>query len=141
MRCEEARTQLTALLDGELAPEAAGALKAHLAVCVACSQARDEMQAALEIATAWQVEGGDVLATVQQQILQDDIRSLLPEMKRLQGEVAALRAEVAELKSQIEKRETPAERGSSVLRFPYATARDVTRPLVYIGHCRVTLTP
>ena len=130
MRCDEAQTQLTALLDGELAPEAVDALKSHLAVCAPCSQAHDEMQAALEMAAAWQVEGGDVLAAVQQQIYRDDMRALLLEMKRLQGEVAALRAEVAELKSQMEKHDTPAERGSSVPRFPYAPVRDVTRPLV-----------
>ena len=127
MRCEEVQTQLLALLDGELTSETAAAIEAHLAGCARCSEARAEISAVLEMTQAWNVEGGDVLAGVQQQIQQDAMHSLLLEMKRLRGEVDSLRTEVAELKSREARRVATPGRESSVLRFPYATVRDVTR--------------
>jgi predicted anti-sigma-YlaC factor YlaD len=130
MSCDEVQAQLTALLDGELTPEAASGIEAHLVVCKTCSEARDEMRAVLEMAKAWQVDGSDVLTAVQQQISQEDMHALLLEMKRLRGEIVALRAEVAELKSRVGKRDATAEREIGILRFPYATARDSTRPLI-----------
>ena len=130
MSCDKVQMQLAALLDGELTPEAVSAIEGHLAVCAICSQAHDEMRSTLEMAKAWQVDGGDVLAAVQHQVLQDEMRAVLLEMQRLRGEVVTLRAEVAALKNQVGKRDAPAGRGSSVLRFPYATVRDITRPIV-----------
>lgn len=130
MSCEEVQRQLPALLDGELTPEAASVLEAHLADCATCSEARNEMRAVLEMAKVWHVEGGEVLAAVQEQIRQDEMRALRQEMKRLRGEVVALRAEVADLKCQVEKHDATAERERSVLRFPYSTVREVTRPLL-----------
>jgi predicted anti-sigma-YlaC factor YlaD len=130
IRCDEVQTQGTALLDGELTPEAASAIEAHLAVCAACSESYHKMRTALELAKAWQVEGGDVLVAVQQQITQDEMHSLRLEMKRLCGEVAALRAEVTELKRQEAHRSTAIGQQTSILRFPYATVRDMTRPII-----------
>jgi predicted anti-sigma-YlaC factor YlaD len=130
MICEEVQTQLPALLDGELTPETAVVIGTHLAGCARCSEARDEISAVLEMTKAWNVEGGDVLAGVQQQIIRDEMHSLLLEMKRLRGEVDSLRTEVAELKSRAARRVAPPGRESSVLRFPYATIRDVTRPVL-----------
>ena len=130
MNCEEVQTQLPALLDGELTSETAVGIEAHLAGCAPCSEARDEIRAVLEMTKAWNVEGESVLAHVQQQINQDEMHSLLLEMKQLRREVASLRAEVAELKSKAAKRVATLERESSVLRFPYANLRDVTRPVL-----------
>lgn len=126
MRCEEFQTQLTALLDGELTSEMAAVIEAHLAECAHCSEARDEIQVVLAMTQTWNVEGGEVLAGVQQQIQQDEMRSLLAEMKRLRGEVDALRAEVAQLRSMAARRVATPGRENSVLRFPYAAVRDVT---------------
>ena len=130
MSCEEVQTQFAALLDGELPPGAGAAVEAHLAGCARCAEAYAEIRAVLAMTQAWSVEGGEVLAEVQQQIQQDEMRSLLREMKQLRGEVDALRAEVAQLKSQAARRAAAAGRESSVLRFPYATARDATRPIL-----------
>lgn len=130
MSCDEIQTQLPALLDGELTSETAAVIEAHLAGCARCSEVRDEIRAVLEMTRAWSVEGGDVLAGVQQQINRDDLHSLLLEMKRLRREVDALRAEVAELKIRAAKRVVTPGRETSALRFPYANVRDVTRPIL-----------
>jgi anti-sigma factor RsiW len=121
MSCEEVQTQLTALLDGELAPEMTAEIEAHLAGCAACSEARAEMEAVLEMTRAWSVEGAGVLAAVQQQIQQ---------VRQLRNEVASLREEVAHLKGRAGKSARAADREASVLRFPYASVRDIPRPVL-----------
>ena len=130
MSCDEVQMQLSALLDDELIPEAAAIIEAHLAGCARCSEARDEMSAVLKMTKAWDVQGSDVLAAVQQKVQQDEIHSALMEIKLRRAEVDSLRAEVAELKSQRGKRDVISGRKSSLLRFPYATARDVTHPIL-----------
>jgi predicted anti-sigma-YlaC factor YlaD len=130
MRCEEVQTQLPALLDGELTSETTAIIEAHLAGCADCSAARDEIRAVLAMTQAWSVEGGEILAEVQQQIHQDAMHALLREMKQLRSEVEGLRAEVAELKSQAARRAATPGRESAGLRFPYATVRDMTRPTI-----------
>jgi anti-sigma factor RsiW len=130
MSCEEVQTQLTALLDGELAPEMTAEIEAHLAGCAACSEARAEMEAVLEMTRAWSVEGAGVLAAVQQQIQQDEMRALLQEVRQLRNEVASLREEVAHLKGRAGKSARAADREASVLRFPYASVRDIPRPVL-----------
>ena len=127
MRCEEVQTQLAALFDGELTQETAVVIEAHLAGCARCSEARDEIRAVLAMTQAWNVEGEEILASVQQHIQQDEMRFLLLEVKRLRGEVDALRAEVTHFKSLTTRRVATPRWESSVLRFPYATVRDVTR--------------
>ena len=128
MSCEEVQRQLTALLDGELRPGAASEIEAHLAECAACSEACDEIRAVLAMTQAWNVEGGAVLAGVQQQISQDEMRALLLEMKRLRGEVVALRSEVTELKIRMAQRDATIGQGNSdFLRFPCSAAKDTVR--------------
>ena len=127
MRCEEVQTQLAALFDGELTQETSVVIEDHLAGCARCSEARDEIRAVLAITQAWNVEGEEILASVQQHIHQDEMRFLLLEVKRLRGEVDALRAEVTHLQSLTARYVATPSRESSVLRFPYATVRDVTR--------------
>jgi predicted anti-sigma-YlaC factor YlaD len=132
MSCDAIQTQLMALLDGELTPEAAAAIEAHLTACATCSAAHDEIVVVLDMTKAWDVPGSDlqtdVQAAVQQQIRQDELHSVLLEMKRLRGEVASLRAEVTELKIQLGQRNAAADQGNSdFLRFPYVTAHNAPR--------------
>ena len=130
MRCEEFQTQLSAFLDGEMTQETAACIEAHLTGCVRCSEAHDEIGAVLAMTRAWNVEGGEVLAGIQQQIQQDTMYALLREVQRLRVEVDSLRAEVADIKSREARRAATAGRESSVLRFPYATVRDGNRSLL-----------
>jgi predicted anti-sigma-YlaC factor YlaD len=130
MRCEEVQTQLSALLDGELTSETAAVIEGHLAGCMRCSEARNEISALLEMTTEWNIAGGDVLTPVRQQIQQDTLHALLLEMQRLRSEVDSLRTEFAELKSRAARLGPTPGRESSLLRFPYAAAQNVPRTIL-----------
>jgi anti-sigma factor RsiW len=121
---------LAALLDGELTPEAASAVEAHLSGCAACSAACDEIRSALALATAWEVEETDLLPAIRRQVADENVDAILLEMGRLREEVAALRLEVAQLKSREERREAPSPPQTSVLRFPYVGRWDALRRVV-----------
>lgn len=107
MTCDELRPHLTALMDGELAPEAAAEAERHLASCPDCAQARDGLAAVQEMTAAWTLDAPDITSRVMQAAASDDQSLLLEEMRRLRAEMQDLRAEVAALRSQLSRRADP----------------------------------
>jgi len=107
MTCDELRPHLTALMDGELAPEAAAEAERHLASCPDCAQARDGLAAVQEMTAAWTLNSPDITGRVMQAAASDDQSLLLEEMRRLRAEMQDLRAEVAALRSQLSRRADP----------------------------------
>ena len=103
MTCDKLRPHLTALMDGELVPEAAAEAERHLASCPGCAQARAGLAAAQEMAAAWTLDLPDITGRVMQAAASDDQSSLLEEMRRLRAEMQDLRAEVAALRSQLSR--------------------------------------
>ena len=107
MTCDKLRPHLTALMDGELAPEAAAEAERHLASCPDCAQARDGLAAVQEMTAAWTLNSPDITGRVMQAAASDDQSLLLEEMRRLRAEMQDLRAEVAALRSQLSRRADP----------------------------------
>ena len=108
MNCELIQSRMTALLDGELSPDAAADTERHLADCFACTQRRAELIAVKESASAWNMDAPDISARVMAAIAADDQHLLLNEIRLLRAEMAELRAEVAALRRQTARRvETP----------------------------------
>jgi len=103
MTCDTCQSQLTALADGELAPEAAEAER-HLQDCPDCAQARADLAAVGEMAAAWAIDAPDISDRVIRAVASDDRSPLLDEMRRLRAEMQDLRAEVAALRSQLSRR-------------------------------------
>ena len=105
MACESIQSRLTALADGEFAPDAAAAeVQRHLEACQACAGAYSESLRVREMADAWHVDTPDISARVQSAIAADEQRSLLAEMQRLRREMEGLRAEVSVLRRQLAAR-------------------------------------
>lgn len=104
MNCEKVQSQLTALLDGELAEDMAAAVEQHLADCPGCAQAHSELAAVREMTAAWAVDAPDISPRVMQAVAADDQSLLLDEMRRLRTEMADLRAEVAALRRHLPPR-------------------------------------
>ena len=107
MTCDKLRPHLTALVDGELAPEAAAEAERHLASCPDCAQARAGLAAVQEMTAAWTLNSPDITGRVMQAAASDDQSLLLEEMRRLRAEMQDLRAEVAALRSQLSRRADP----------------------------------
>jgi len=107
MTCDTCQSQLTALRDGELAPEAAAEAERHLAACPACAQARAGLAAVGEMADAWAVDAPDITGRAMSAIASDDQNLLLDEMRRLRTEMQDLRAEVTALRRQLSRRADP----------------------------------
>lgn len=107
MTCDTCQSQLTALRDGELAPEAAAEAERHLAACPDCASIRADLAAVLEMAAAWAVDAPDISDRVRQAVASDDRSPLLDEMRRLRAEMQELRAEVAALRRQLSRRADP----------------------------------
>jgi len=107
MTCEIMQSQLTALADGELAPETAAEVRLHLAACPGCAQAHADITAVQEMAAAWAVDAPDISARIQAAIAADDQSVLLSEMRLLRTEIEALRAEVSVLRRQLAGRAEP----------------------------------
>ena len=121
MKCVEVETRLPALLDGELDPEAVVVIEAHLTTCRICSQARDEMSAALQQAREWHIVDRNIDEFLLRQISQDEICTIMQEMQLLRREVSSLHREIVDLKSRIDiLGESSSGRECSVLRFPYS---------------------
>jgi anti-sigma factor RsiW len=104
MTCDSLQPQLMALLDGELAPEAAAEAERHLAVCPDCALLRADLAAVLGMASAWTIDAPDISDRVMQAVTDADQRLLLDEMRRLRAEMQELRAEVAALCRQLSRR-------------------------------------
>ncbi|HLV81215.1 MAG TPA: zf-HC2 domain-containing protein [Chthonomonadaceae bacterium] len=100
MTCAEIQTRLTALYDGELEPEPARRLQAHLETCADCARIAGEIRALRAQAMAWNVADGTVWDAVQAKIEAEEVRTVLAELQRLRTEVRQLRAEVAALRDQ-----------------------------------------
>ncbi len=98
MTCDVFLSQLSALLDGELSPEAVAEAERHPATCAECAQARAEVAELRGMASAWTVAAPDITGLVMQAVALDDQRLLLEEMQRLRAEMQELRAEVAALR-------------------------------------------
>ena len=107
MTCDTLRSQLTALLDGELAPETAVEAERHLASCPACAESLAELEAVGGIADAWTVDATDITGCVLRAAGSDDQSLLLDEMRLLRAEMQELRAEVAALRGQLTRRIGP----------------------------------
>ncbi len=104
MTCDTCRSQLTALGDGELAPEAAAEAERHLQTCPACALLRADLAAVGGMADAWPLDAPDITARVLRAVASDDQGLLLDEMRRLRAEMQDLRAEVAALRRQLSRR-------------------------------------
>lgn len=104
MTCDTLVSQLVALLDGELSPEAAAEAERHLAICAECVQVQAEIAGLREMASAWTVDAPDITGLVLSAVAADDQRLLLEEMQRLRAEMQELRAEVAALRRQLSSR-------------------------------------
>jgi len=107
MTCDTCQSQLTALADGELAPEAAAEAERHLQTCPDCALARADLAAVGGMAAAWTVDAPDITGRVSQAITFDDQSLLLDEMRRLRAEMQDLRAEVVALRRQLSSRAGP----------------------------------
>lgn len=107
MTCDTCQSQLTALVDGELAPEAVAEAEWHLQTCPGCAQARADLAAVGGMAAAWAVDAPDIIGRVSQAVASDDQNLLLDEMRRLRAEMQDLRAEVAALRGQLSRRSDP----------------------------------
>ncbi len=107
MTCDTCQSQLTALVDGELAPEAAAEAERHLQTCPDCAQMRAGLAAVGEMADAWAVDAPDITRRAMSAIASDDQNLLLDEMRRLRAEMQDLRAEVAALRRQLSRRADP----------------------------------
>ena len=101
MNCDIVQSQLTALLDGELSPDAAADTEQHLAGCPGCSQARTDLAGIRRMASAWEVNTPDISARVMQAVAADDQHLLLDEIRLLRTEMAELRAEIAALRRRL----------------------------------------
>ena len=101
MICEIVQTQLMALADGELAPEATAEVQRHLEACHACAGAYSESLQVREMADGWHVDTPDISARVSSAIAADEQRLLLAELQLLRREMEGLRAEVSGLRRQL----------------------------------------
>ena len=104
MTCDSFFTQLTALLDGELSPEAAAEAERHLAACRECAEARAVIAEMRGMTNAWTLDAPDITERVMSAVALDDPRLLLEGMQHLRTEMQALRAEVAALRRQLSAR-------------------------------------
>jgi anti-sigma factor RsiW len=104
MTCDTFFSQLNALMDGELLPEAAAEAERHLLTCAECAQAQMEIAELRGMASVWTVEAPDITGRVLSAVALDDQKQLLEEMQRLRAEMQALRAEVAALRRQLPSR-------------------------------------
>lgn len=112
MNCELVRSQLAALLDGELTADTAAAAEWHLAACPTCTQAHADLAAVREMAAAWEVDTPDISARIRQAIAAEDQSLLLDEVRGLRTEMEALRAEVVALRRQLSRPELPRTEGA-----------------------------
>lgn len=107
MTCDDIRASLTALLDGELPPEAAAEIERHMAACPECAQAGAELKAVRALADGWTLDAPDITGRVMELVAMDDQSLLLDEMRSLRAELEALRAEVAALRRQLSRTAAP----------------------------------
>lgn len=123
MKCEDARTRLTAAVDGELDcfGEVANALEEHLAACAECRKLHADLAAIGASRDPWQVEAVDMEAAVLARVALEEAGATAGELASLREEVRALRAEVSVLRRQQAARMTPAS-GLSVLLAPHPRA-------------------
>jgi len=104
MTCDDLYPQLTALLDGELAPGDVAEAERHLAGCPGCAEAQADHAALKEMVAAWTVDAPDIGGRVMQAAASDDQRLLLGEMRRLRAEMAEMRVEMAALRRSVSRR-------------------------------------
>lgn len=107
MTCNVLQPQLVALLDGELAPEAAAEAEHHLASCPDCAGLRAKLAAVPDMADAWTIAAPDITGRVLRAAASDDQSLLLDEMRLLRAEMQELHAEVAALRGQLGRRSGP----------------------------------
>lgn len=107
MTCNTLQSQLTALLDGELAPETAAEAERHLASCPGCAELQAGLAVVSEMATSWTVDAPDITGRVVRAAAADDQSLLLGEMRLLRAEMQELRAEVAALRGRLGRRADP----------------------------------
>ncbi len=104
MTCDTFFSQLTALLDGELSPEAAAEAERHLAACRECAQEWAVIAEMRGMTNIWTVDAPDITERVLSAVAADDQQRLLEEMQRLRAEMQELRAEVSALRRQLAAR-------------------------------------
>ena len=107
MTCDTLRSQLTALLDGELDPDTAAEAERHLASCPDCARLRAELTTVAVMTAAWAVDVPDITGRVVRAAASDGQSLLLDEMRLLRAEMQDLRAEVAALRGQLTRRLGP----------------------------------
>ena len=107
MTCDTVRSRMTALLDGEVAPEMAAEAERHLASCPDCTQLQAGLAAVGGMADAWTIAPPDITGRVVRAAASDDQSLLLDEMRLLRAEMQDLRAEVAALRGHLGRRVGP----------------------------------
>jgi len=107
--------------DGELSSEAAARLQAHLAECLDCARVCAALEAALQSADVWGVEGSDVWERVAREIARESpvsamtdplasdfaepLAGVLAELVALRKEMHNLRIEVQMLRAELAARQ------------------------------------
>ncbi len=107
MTCDVLQVQLTAWQDGELPPETAAKIEAHLASCTQCTQSLAELSAVGEKADVWTVDAPDLTERILSAVDQNEQILLLDEIRALRGEMQALRVEVSDLRRRLSRRDDP----------------------------------
>ena len=105
--CDRIGPQITAFLDGALAPREATTVAAHVAECAECRRVLEETaQLLLALAPSAQAATVDIAEAIMAQIA-DEANTAPPpdEMLRLRQEVARLQDEVTRLRSQTPRRQ------------------------------------
>ncbi len=132
MICKTTRGQWMAQRDGELSPEATAQLRAHLEGCPECVKACAALEATLQAADAWAVDGSDVWASINQvialesteSVFSEPLSAVMAELAVLRKEMRVLRTEVQMLRAELAAREPRSSTRSADARhplLPYAT--------------------
>ena len=126
MNCPETQTLLVARRDGELSPEIAALVQAHLAQCAICSAEAQQIEAVIADTDRWRIPNKDadtIWAGVEAKITAPDLTDVLNELRQIRQEMELMRVEVADLRRQIAIRPSAARPTSSRL-FPFAPSAD-----------------
>ncbi|MES2464771.1 MAG: zf-HC2 domain-containing protein [Armatimonadota bacterium] len=66
--CETIQAGMTALLDNELAPGEAAALRSHIAGCAVCAPVFAQVEKTVQLAHSWKAEGADIWEAVERRL-------------------------------------------------------------------------
>lgn len=128
MPCDDIRTRLPALQDGELTAEEEEAVRKHAVVCASCARALSDYLALRTAISTAPPETADLWGGVSDQIAAENDGGLaLAEMRLLREELRSLRGEIADLRREIASRPHAPITRSTPLSLPDAPHRSDKR--------------